>query len=102
MKWSVSLLASCFELTVLDIGVELFIFLIYRQICIDLISASLLHHIAHFYFFTQKSFLLVSCWQRRSFSLFLLVILALKSLVSWLTCLVHFLDVERIEEIGWS
>ena len=43
MKWSASLLDSSFGFTVLDVGVDPFIFMISRQICVDFISASLLH-----------------------------------------------------------
>jgi len=43
VKWSASLLDSSFGFTVLDVGVDPFIFMISRQICVDFISASLLH-----------------------------------------------------------
>ena len=59
VNWSTSLLVSSFGFTVLDVGV--FIFLISRQICVDLSSASLLHHMSHF---MEKSCLFVACWQR--------------------------------------
>ena len=68
VKWSASLLTSTFGFTVLAVGAYPFIFLISRQICVVFISASWLHDI----------------------SLFRSVGLALKSLVSWLTCFVHF------------
>ena len=39
-----------FGLTVLDVGADLFISLISRQICVDLISVSLLHLVSHLLF----------------------------------------------------
>ena len=79
MKWSASLLDSSFGFTVLDVGVDPFIFMISRQICVDFISASLLHHMSHCCFLREKS------WQKSS-SLFRTVGLALKVLMNWLTC----------------
>ena len=83
---------------------RLFILLISRQICVDFISASLLHHIDYGCFFGKKSCILVYCWRSQSFSLFPSVGLALKILVSWFTCLVHFLAFGggRIKAIRWS
>ena len=102
VKWSASLLASTFGFTVVAVGACPFIFLICRQICVVLISASWLHHLSHCCFFRSKSCRLVACWQRRSFSLFRSVGLALKILVSWLTCFVHFLaSGGRKERVDW-
>ena len=53
VKWSASLLASSFGFTVWDTGADPFIFLIFRQICLDLISANLLHHMSNCFFFLQ-------------------------------------------------
>ena len=75
-----------------------FIFLIHHQICVVLISASLLHRISQCCFFRKKSSLLVS--------LFPSVRVVLQMFVSWLTSLVQmfftFCGGGRIEEIRWS
>ena len=47
VKWVASLLASTFGFIILAVGADPFIFLTCRQICVELISPSLLHHKSH-------------------------------------------------------
>ena len=62
VKWSASLLASGLGFTILNVDVDSFIFLISRQICVVLISVSLLHYMSHCCLFMEKNCLSVSCW----------------------------------------